>query len=297
MGKTGDLETTRLMTVSPVRTGLIAAVTMVAFAFNSVIARAALGQDLIDPASYTTIRMGSGALVLFAIVAFAKKERAREKAGSWYSGFLLFTYAIFLSFAYVGIDTGIGALVLFAGVQATMIGFGLYAGERPSAIAWIGNVIAIAGFVYLLSPGLSAPDPVAALLMFISGVAWGLYSVRGRGAADPVGATARNFVYCAPMTLIPLILFISSIDINPWGALLAALSGAVTSALGYILWYEALKGLTSTKAAVLQLTAPLIASFFGVILLSEPATLRLWLSAVLITGGVAMAVLARSRSA
>ena len=231
------------------RTIIIASLTMVAFAFNSVFARAALGENLIDPASYTSIRLIAGAFVLFVLITLRKKKSPIPASGSWLSAFWLFIYAVFLSFAYISLDTGIGALILFACVQATMIGFGIYQGERPGLLTWVGNLVAIAGFIYLVSPGISSPDPFGAVLMAISGIAWGIYSARGKGAGDPLGTTAQNFFLSVPMTIGVSLLFIGQFDLNAEGVLYAVLSGGVTSALGYALWYTALKGFDGDQSS------------------------------------------------
>lgn len=285
------------MNSAVLKTAIAASVTMVAFAFNSLLARAALGPELIDPASYTTVRLLAGAIVLFALVTIRPGKPETPSSGSWQSALWLFVYAVLLSFAYITLETGVGALILFAAVQGTMIGWGIYSGERPSLLAWIGNVAALAGFIYLVLPGtLNAPDPFGAVLMFFSGVAWGIYSLRGRGAGDPLGTTATNFIYSVPMTLVLSVIFFTQFDVTNNGIILAAISGGITSGMGYALWYTALKGLTATKAAIIQLTAPVIAAIAGVILLSEAVTSQLVVGSILIVGGVATAILAKSKA-
>lgn len=288
------------MSHSVFRTSLFAAITMCAFALNSVFGRVALSNDAIDPASYTSIRLVSGALMLFLLVSLRGGLKATKPEGSFLSttgisALALFAYAAFFSFAYLSIDTGVGALILFASVQAVMIGWGVFTGERPNLQAWIGIVMAMGGFVYLLSPGLTTPDLFGASLMMISGIAWGIYSLRGRGQPNPLHATARNFIWSVPITVILSILFISQTKMEWSGIMLAIASGALTSALGYALWYETLKNLTATKAGIIQLTVPLIAAAGGIVTLSEPITLRFIIASVLILSGVAMVIVTKDK--
>lgn len=290
------------MSITPMKTALLAIITMVAFAANSVFVRLALSTDAIDPASYTAVRLAAGALMLFLLVGLRGGLRRSKPSGTFLgstgvSALALFVYAAFFSFAYLSVDTGMGALILFACVQSVMIGWGLYIGERPTVPAWIGIILAVAGFIYLVSPGLSAPNPLGALLMAISGIAWGVYSLRGRGLTDPLNTTARNFIWSVPPALILMVVFIAQQDISLPGAFLAVTSGAATSALGYALWYKTLKGLSATKASIIQLTVPLIAAFGGILVLSEPLSLRFIASCVLILGGVAMVTLAKEKTA
>lgn len=283
---------------------LLTALTMIAFAANSVLGRMAIGSGdapLIDPASYSAVRLITGALMLMLLVALtgsAANRSPRLRSGSWISALALFGYAVAFSYAYVALDTGIGALILFACVQATMIGWGLKEGDRPSMLEWLGLTTAFGAFIWLVSPGLSAPDPLAAGLMTLSGVARGVYSLRGRGLADPLKATADNFVRSVAF-LVPLALLVVIVG-NPLhasgrGLLLATLSGAITSGLGYALWYRVLKQIGATQGAVVQLTVPVIAAVGGTLLLAEGWSLRLVISSLLILGGVAVAILAKQR--
>ena len=203
---------------------------------------------------------------------------------------MLFLYATTFSFAYISLTTGTGALILFAAVQITMIAVGLYAGERPSALHWSGLVIAIAGLTYLVSPGVAAPSALGSLLMGTAGVAWGVYSLLGRGVSNPVHATAKNFLRSVPLTLVVLIFSSSSWTLTAEGFLWAALSGSITSALGYVIWYAALRGLSATLAATVQLSVPAIAALGGGVFLSEQITLRLILSGAVILAGVGLAI-------
>ncbi|MFZ1814632.1 MAG: DMT family transporter [Rhizobiaceae bacterium] len=280
---------------------LLTALTMIAFAANSVLARIALGGGLIDPAGYSLVRLASGALVLFALAMVSGNRRSSQPEGSnglggnWLSALALFAYAVFFSFSYVAIGAGIGALILFASVQGTMIGWGLYRGDRPSAAEWTGLIIAFGAFAWLVSPGLSAPDPLAATLMAIAGIAWGAYSVRGRGVVDPLGMTAGNFMRTVPMVLALAAIFLPSLGATAPGVALAFISGAITSGLGYALWYRVLRSLTGTQAAIVQLTVPVIAGIGGTLALSEAWTLRFVIASALILGGVAIAILAKAK--
>lgn len=283
---------------------LLTTLTMIAFAANSVLGRMAIGaagEPLIDPASYSAVRLASGAAMLMLLAALTARREGggiSELRGSWASALALFVYAAAFSFAYVALETGLGALILFACVQATMIGWSLKEGDRPSLMEWLGLVTAFGAFVWLVSPGLAAPDPLAAATMAVSGIAWGIYSLRGRGSPNPLQATAHNFLR-STVFLLPLGLIIAAtglhLHVTTTGALLAVLSGAITSGLGYALWYRVLRQIGGTLGAIVQLTVPVIATFGGVVLLDEAWTLRLALSSVLILGGVAVAILARKQ--
>lgn len=270
---------------------LLTALALIAFAANSILCRMALGADRIDPISFTTIRLLSGAILLFPLGAAARRSAARaDGRGSWRSGLALFVYAICFSLAYVRIEAGVGALILFGAVQTTMVGIGLREGERPHVSEWLGLLVAVGGLIYLISPGRSAPDAAGSLLMGMSGVAWGVYSLRGRGARIPVAITADNFLRTAPMTLAASAFFFASIRSDARGFLLAATSGAITSGIGYVIWYRALRGLTATRAALVQLLVPVIAAFAGILFLGESVTIRLLVASLLILGGVALAI-------
>ncbi|ANM31204.1 membrane protein [Acidobacteria bacterium Mor1] len=281
------------------RTALLTLLALVSFAANSLLCRAALGDGEIDPASFTALRLVSGAALLFVIVRARGRSAVPEpgEAGSWLSAAALFAYAITFSLAYLSLDAGTGALILFGCVQLTMIGAGIAGGQRPSGTEWSGTLIALSGLAYLVSPGLTAPAPLGAALMALSGIAWGGYSLRGRGARFPVAATSGNFSRSVPPALVALaaVAAAQGLEASPRGAILALVSGAITSGLGYVLWYAALPSLTPTRAAVVQLMVPVIAGFGGVALLSEPLTLRLGLAAGLVLGGVGLAVGVRKR--
>ncbi len=282
--------------------GILTAVTLIAFAANSLLCRPALGGELIDPVSFTTLRLVSGAIILIPISRLAGESppalgrRGQERHGSWGSGLALFVYAIAFSLAYLSLDAGMGALILFGCVQATMIGAGLKSGERPHPVQWLGLITALSGLVYLVSPGIAAPDPLGAFLMAISGIAWGVYSVRGKVVAAPILSTAANFARAAPLAAIASAMAFSLAHAEIKGVILALVSGTLTSGLGYVLWFKALRGLTITRASIVQLLVPVLAAFGGVVFLAEQVSARLAIASALILGGVAMAILTRARS-
>ena len=272
---------------------LLTSLAMLAFAANSLLCRLALKPGLIDPASCVSLRLASGAAVLWLLLR--ARGSGRGRGGDWYSAAALFIYAAAFSFAYVSLGIGVGALLLFGAVQATMLLAGYRKGERTASAQAFGLCLALAGLVCLVLPGLSAPDPLGAALMAAAGIAWGIYSLRGRGAGDPVRATAGNFLLAAPLALMFNLLFLPRLHVTPLGVLYALTSGAVTSGLGYVVWYAALKGLTATRAAIVQLSVPVIAAFAGVLLLDETVTARLLISSCAILGGVALAILSKQR--
>lgn len=277
--------------MTPLRIASLTVIAMIAFAANSVLCRLALQQTDIDPASFTVIRLCSGALALAALLHV--KGLVPGRAGNWGSALALFAYAAAFSFAYVSLPTGVGALLLFAAVQATMILFGLAHGERLVARQWSGLVLAFGGLVYLLMPGLAAPPLFGSALMILAGVAWGAYSLRGKGARDALAATGGNFLRTVPMALGLGILGSGEVHVDLSGALYAVLSGALASGAGYAVWYSALRGLKATSAATVQLSVPVIAALGGVVFLGEALTLRLVLSSVAILGGVGLVLLRR----
>ncbi|MGJ8655323.1 MAG: DMT family transporter [Akkermansiaceae bacterium] len=277
---------------------LLTTLAMTAFAGNSLLCRLALDQNQnqdqagMDPASFTTIRLLSGALILWIIVHF--KNSSNKTAGNWLSALALFAYAACFSFAYVNLSTAMGALLLFGAVQATMIGHGIYSGERLRTQQITGLILALAGLTTLLWPGLSAPPLTDSLIMFASGIAWAIYSLRGKGSANPTSTTARNFILSIPFTIILSIITINQASINPLGITTAILSGAITSGLGYVLWYQVLPSLKSTTAATVQLSVPVIAAFAGVIFLQESITPRLTLASATILGGIALVIIQKT---
>ncbi len=280
---------------------------LIAFAFNSIFCRLALRGEEADAAGFTVVRLVSGAIMLIGIslvcasprVSKCESPKLHESPlltrgplhyGSWPSAFFLFAYAICFSFAYLGLTAGTGALILFGSVQMTMIVVTLIRGERPSVLEWLGLIIAVGGLVYLVFPGLESPPLFSSLLMAAAGASWGFYTLRGRESGDPLADTTGNFVRSLLMIAIAAIPFLSNIHLSNRGILLAVLSGAVTSGIGYTIWYAALKFHTSTRAAVLQLAVPVIAATAGVLLLDETATVRLALAAALILGGIALTI-------
>lgn len=267
---------------------------LVAFAFNSILCRMALRTGEADAAGFTAVRLASGAVALIVISYFFRNGKSLKR-GNWISAFFLFAYAICFSFAYLGLTAAAGALILFSAVQFTMIAAALIRGERPHRLEWFGLVVAFGGLVYLVFPGLSSPPLFASVLMAAAGVAWGFYTLRGKGSGDPLGDTTGNFIRSVPMIVIAAIPFFAQINLSTRGIVLAVLSGAVASGVGYTVWYLALKHLTATRAAVLQLSVPVIAAFGGVMLLSEAMSTRLLIASALILGGIAMTILGRER--
>ena len=262
---------------------------LVGFAANSLLCRAALGAGSIDAASFTAIRLAAGALILMLLA------RGR-RAGSWASALALFAYAAAFSFAYLRLVTATGALILFATVQATMIGVGVARGERPRALEWLGFAIAAFGLVVLVLPGLAAPDPLGAALMAVAGASWGIYSLRGRGARDPLAVTADNFLRAVPMAaLLLLAIPLTGGHAAPRGIALAIASGAIASGIGYTLWYAALPSLAAVRAAIVQLSVPVLAAASGALVLNEVVTLRLAIATGLIIGGIALALVSKQR--
>ena len=278
---------------------LLTTLAMIDFASNSLLNRLALGQKAIDPTSYTTIRLTSGALMLFLIAAQPGQQNNNGQAtlrGSGLSAALLFLYAITFSFAYLSLSAGTGALILFGTVQVTMLLVALRRGEHPQVMEWVGLFLALGGLVYLVFPGLAAPSLLGSALMMLAGIAWGFYSIRGRGSQNPLADTAGNFVYAVPMVTVILLLAFRNIQISTNGILLATLSGALASGVGYVIWYSALRGLSTTRAAIVQLSVPVIAAWGGVVLLAETISTRLILAGLLILGGIALSVLSREKS-
>lgn len=272
----------------------LTALAMIAFAANSLLCRLALRDTGIDPASFTLIRMVSGALVLWLILRLRVAAAAGSR-GDWGSAAALFGYAIAFSYAYVGLSAGAGALLLFGSVQATMILVSLVRGERFTRWQCAGFAFAIGGLIALVAPGATAPPLLAALLMVLAGIAWGAYSLRGRGNTDPLATTAGNFLRSVPMAVAAALLALPWLAADPRGALLAVLSGALASGVGYAIWYAALRGLSGTAAATVQLSVPAIAALGGVVLLAEPLSVRLVMASIVTLGGIALVIHARRR--
>ncbi len=262
---------------------------MTAFAGNSLLCRAALRQTTLDAATFTLLRLISGALVLSLLA----RGRQTAISGSWLSALALFVYAGAFSLAYLTLTAGTGALLLFGAVQATMILTGLWAGERLNPGQVAGLALALSGLVILLLPGLAAPPLGGALLMLAAGVAWGVYSLRGRGVGNPLGATAGNFLRAVPLGLLLSLLLSRWVHWDATGALYAVISGALASGLGYAVWYTAVRELSATRAATVQLSVPIIAATGGIVLLGEPLSGRLLLAAAVILSGIALVVYRR----
>ena len=265
------------------RIALITALAMIAFAANSLLCRLALQHTAIDPVSFTTLRLIAGAVVLWLL---ARTRRVGSGSGNWLSAFALFVYAAGFSLAYVSLPAATGALLLFGSVQATMIGVGLWKGERLGPLQLFGLVLAAGGIVGLLLPGLAAPPLIGAIFMMAAGVAWGVYSLRGRGAGDPTIVTAGNFLRTVPIALLMAACVHDRLVTDTAGIVYAIASGALASGVGYAIWYTALPHLKATTAATVQLSVPVIAALGGVVLLGETLTMRLVLASVAILGGI-----------
>ncbi|MFH1601320.1 MAG: DMT family transporter [Pseudomonadota bacterium] len=270
------------------RLAVAVALALLAFAGNSLLARLALRDGGMDPASFTALRLASGALVLWLLAtSFRKGANGR---GNWASALALFAYAAFFSLAYVQLEAGAGALLLFGAVQVTMIGRGLWRGERLATWQWLGLALAVGGLAGLLLPGLTAPPPGPSVLMVVAGIAWGAYSLRGQGGGDAIRVTAGNFLRCLPFASVFWLLMLDASRVDAAGVGYALASGALASGVGYAIWYTALPALRASTAATLQLCVPLLVALAGVAWLGEPATLRLALAALAIVGGVALVV-------
>lgn len=282
----------RRMAHALARTVALTTFALAAFAGNSLLCRWALDRSQTDPASFTTLRLASGALVLWLLV----RSRGQRVGGDWPSAWALFVYAAAFSWAYTGLSAGTGALLLFGAVQATMLLMGLRAGARWSRGQWLGLALAMAGLVGVLMPGLSAPAPLPAALMLAAGAAWGAYTLRGRGVADATAATAGNFVRAVPLALAGSALAWPWFGIDAAGAAAALVSGAVTSGLGYAVWYTALRGLTPQAAGSCQLSVPVITAIAGVVWLGENIGLRLMLGSAAVLIGITLTLPWRRRS-
>jgi len=276
------------------KTFALTGLTMIAFAANSLLTRAALGPRAIDAASFTTLRLVAGAVTLWLVVRFARRGQPALARVDWLAGAMLVVYALAFSLAYLSLTAGTGALILFGAVQITMLAAGLRAGERFTPLSWLGLAVAVVGVAWLVSPGVTAPPALGAALMAVAGMAWGFYSLRGRGVPDPLRATAGNFACAVPFALVAMVLLAPGMRGSWLGVGLALVCGAVTSGLGYVIWYEALRGLDATRAAAVQLSVPAIAALAGVALLAEQVTWRLLACSVAILGGIALVLAQRS---
>ncbi len=297
------------------RSFALTAFALIAFAFNSILCRMALGQEEIDAASFTVVRVIAGAIALVSISVLYGRRFVSEKSsdgaaagsdvtplltrrllhsGNWVSAFFLFAYAVCFSFAYLGLTTGTGALILFGSVQMTMIAASAIRGERPGIVQLAGVTVAFGGLVYLMLPGLASPPIISSLLMAAAGAAWGFYTLRGKGSEDPLADTTGNFVRAVPMVIVAALPFIGMLHLSSRGVVLAVISGALASGVGYSVWYAALKYHTATRAAVLQLATPVITAVGGIVLLSEAADKRLLIASAPILGGILLAIFGKA---
>jgi drug/metabolite transporter (DMT)-like permease len=296
MAETGIRAAAGVSTPAGLTTAGLTAATMVAFASNSLLCRAALEGGHADAATFTLLRLAGGAVAL-GLLARALGSPDSSARGAWVSATTLFAYAAAFSLAYRRVPAGVGALLLFAAVQLTMVVAGLRTGERPRALEWAGHALSVAGVVVLTRPGLAQTDPVGAALMLLAGAAWGAYSLRGRGGGHAVARNAAAFARAVPLALVAAGIghALGATHVDPAGGGLALVSGAVASGLGYALWYAALRGLTATRAALVQLSVPPLAAAGGVLLLGEVLSARLLVSGALVLGGIALAVAGRRR--
>ena len=291
---------------------------MIAFASNSLLCRAALKQTSIDAGSFTFIRIFSGAAALWLIMRMRRTKigfpspqsspnrrggpfSLREKvgmmaAGNWTSALALFAYAAAFSFAYNSLSAGTGALLLFGAVQATMILWGFRKGERLRAIQIVGLIVALAGLLVLVFPGLSAPPLIGSILMLGAGVAWGVYSLRGKAVPDATASTAGNFLRAVPFAALVSVVMLPKMHLDSLGIIYAVISGAITSGLGYVIWYAALAGLKAASAATVQLSVPVLAATGGILLLGEPVTLRYVIASVAVLGGIFLVVIEKRQA-
>lgn len=268
-------------------------IALLAFASNSVLCRLALGENTIDAANFTAIRLLSGVVVLAIIFKLTSAGEAAPSKGSWVASLMLFIYAITFSFAYISLETGTGALILFGSVQITMMLTGLYFGNKLHTYEWLGVLLAFSGFVYLVMPGLGAPSLLGFFLMTAAGIAWGFYTLAGKGSVNPLCDTAYNFFRTLPLLVVLVAVTFQHAALSQKGVVLAMLSGAIASGVGYTIWYMALKGLSGTQAAVVQLLVPVLAAIGGVLFANEVFSLRLTVSALMVLGGILIVVLGK----
>lgn len=294
------------------KTTFMSALALIAFAGNSVLCRLALSDSSIHPASFTSIRLLSGALTLLLLVWLSnlakdddltKGQANISLKKNWAAPVMLFAYAALFSFAYITLDTGVGALILFGSVQITMVLINLFRGNRLSAFEWLGLLLACSGLVYLVFPELSKPSVIGFMMMSVAGIAWGVYTVLGQGSQDPLTDTASNFVKTIPLTIVLVLPFLDQISVSPFqneivarAWLLAISSGAITSGVGYAIWYSALRNLNTSQAGVLQLLVPILAAIGGVAFAGELLTHRLMVASFLTLGGILMVVAAKNKA-
>ena len=276
------------------KTVVLTMLALIAFAGNSILCRLALGDNAIDATSFTAIRLISGIVVLFVIL-FITKSNVKDDAtkGSWKASLMLFIYAITFSYAYISLETGVGALILFGSVQITMILTGIFLGNRLHKIEWLGVITAFVGFVYLVMPGVSAPPLLGFILMAIAGISWGFYTLAGKGSVNPLSDTAYNFLRTLPFLILILALTFEHTSLTNKGVMLAIASGGLTSGIGYTIWYAALKHITVIQAAVVQLLVPVLATLAGIIFAREILSLHFIISSIMILGGVLAVILGK----
>lgn len=277
---------------------ILTSLALLAFAANAILCRFALGESSIDPASFTSIRLLSGAFILFIIINLQRQKTPHPSASaihastshssiiSMYPPLMLFTYASTFSFAYMSLNTGTGALILYGAVQISMLSLSIINGHRPHISEWLGMSLAFTGFVYLMLPGADMPSLQGFILMSLSGIAWGIYSILGKQSQSPLFDTQRNFLYALPLTLILSLSFISQSHLSSQGILLAITSGALASGVGYVLWYAALTGLSGSLAAAVQLLVPIFAALGGVLWMNESISTRFITAAIMVLGGI-----------
>ncbi|MFT4928349.1 MAG: drug/metabolite transporter (DMT)-like permease [Phenylobacterium sp.] len=281
------------------KTLLYTVLALLAFAANSVLCRLAMGEEgSIDAAGFTIIRLLSGIVVLMLILAFGGRQKgvAFAQSGSWSAAFMLFVYAICFSFAYVSLDTATGAVILFGSVQLSIILLSLLSGNRLLLAEWVGVLLAFAGFVYLMLPGVTMPSVSGFMLMVTAGCAWGVYTLKGKGSKNPLMDTGNNFLRTSPLLVVLAVVSWQNLQFSAEGVLWAVLSGAIASGIGYTIWYMALGGLATTQAAVVQLSVPVIAAVGGIVFVAEPITLRLVIAAAMILSGIFVVVLGRRKA-
>ncbi|EPJ45736.1 MAG: hypothetical protein OFPI_35970 [Osedax symbiont Rs2] len=287
------------------KTYLYTLLALIAFAANSVLCRLALEMHpqgaFIDPGSFTLVRLVAGIVALLVILWIKSefshksggKQTGQSATGSWFGACMLFLYAFGFSYAYVSLDTGTGALIFFCVVQMTMIAMSIYGGNKLHYTEWMGIILAFSGFVYLMLPGVSAPSSQGLILMTLSGIGWGFYTLAGKKSVDPLRDTSFNFLRTTPLLIVLVIYNIGDYSLSSQGLILAIISGALTSGVGYSIWYVALRALKTMHAAVLQLLVPVIAALGGIFLVAEPLSSRLVISSLLILGGILLVVVGK----
>lgn len=277
------------------KTLMLASLALVAFAGNSVLCRLALAEGVADPASFTAVRLASGAIVLMGLLAISSKPPTSSR-GSWLASIYLLSYAGLFSFAYVSLDTATGALILFGAVQLTMIIVNIVRGQSLQSLEWCGFLLAVFGLVYLLLPEISKPSISGFLMMLVSGIAWAGYTLKGQGSVNALADTAFNFSRTLPLLALLMVPILGTMQISAEGLLLAFVSGALTSGVGYAIWYSALRGLSTTRAAVIQLLVPILAAIGGVLFANEELSTRLVVAAGLVLGGIMLVISSKSKT-